>query len=165
MEVIIDQLVELVDLFPTLVDLTQVTSALEICSKNGTNSKLCTEGRSLVPLMVANQRKQATGGKTAIFTQYPRPGAFPSQNPDSDRPKLKDINIMGYSIRTRRYRYIEWIKFNHTSFLPDWSKVFGKELYDHLIDPLENMNLATRPELNYVINSLHKKLILGWRFA
>jgi iduronate 2-sulfatase len=57
-EVIVDQLVELVDLFPTLVDLTQAASALEICARDGHNSKLCTEGRSLVPILVANERKQ-----------------------------------------------------------------------------------------------------------
>jgi iduronate 2-sulfatase len=57
-EVIVDQLVELVDLFPTLVDLTQAAPALEICARDGHNSKLCTEGRSLVPILVANERKQ-----------------------------------------------------------------------------------------------------------
>ncbi|EFA00827.1 iduronate 2-sulfatase [Tribolium castaneum] len=166
-EIRITQLVELVDLFPTLVDLTQVAPALEVCTKNGSNSILCTEGQSLVPIMVANARNQLNkaGGKRAVFSQYPRPGAFPSVTPDSDRPRLEDINIMGYSIRTTRYRYTEWIKFNHTTFMPDWSKVYGKELYDHLIDPLENMNLVTRSELSYVIDSMHKQLILGWRFA
>ncbi|XP_044255648.1 iduronate 2-sulfatase [Tribolium madens] len=161
-EIIIPQLVELVDLFPTLVDLTQIVPTLEICNKNGSNLILCTEGHSLVPIMVS---KQAREGKKAVFSQYPRPGAFPSEIPDSDKPRLKNINIMGYSIRTTRYRYTEWIKFNHTTFMPDWSKVYGKELYDHLIDALENMNLVTRPELNDLINSMHKQLILGWRFS
>jgi hypothetical protein len=38
-------------------------------------------------------------------------------------------------------------------------------LYDHLIDPQENMNLASREELNFVTSSLRKQLILGWRYA
>jgi iduronate 2-sulfatase len=164
-EVFVDQFVELVDLFPTLVDLTQAAPALEICARDGHNSKLCTEGRSLVPILVANERKQVSTGKRAVFSQYPRPGAFPTQTPDSDRPRLKDISIMGYSIRTPRYRYTEWIKFNHTSFMADWTTVYGKELYDHLIDPQENMNLASREELNFVTSSLRKQLILGWRYA
>jgi iduronate 2-sulfatase len=108
---------------------------------------------------------QVSTGKRAVFSQYPRPGAFPTQTPDSDRPRLKDISIMGYSIRTPRYRYTEWIKFNHTSFMADWTTVYGKELYDHLIDPQENMNLASREELNFVTSSLRKQLILGWRYA
>lgn len=108
---------------------------------------------------------QVSPGKSAVFSQYPRPGAFPTQQPDSDRPRLNQITVMGYSIRTQQHRYTEWIKFNHTSFLADWSTVYGKELYDHLIDPLENMNLALRPELSYVVSSLRKKLIAGWRYA
>lgn len=43
--------VELVDLFPTLVELTQVTENLQPCNENQTNWILCTEGKSLVPLM------------------------------------------------------------------------------------------------------------------
>ncbi|RZC42461.1 iduronate 2-sulfatase [Asbolus verrucosus] len=166
-EIIVDQLIELVDLFPSLVDLTQISPGLTTCARDGHNSKLCTEGRSLVPLMVKvkNGHKQVSAAKKAVFSQYPRPGPFPTQSPDSDRPELKDINIMGYSIRTERYRYTEWIKFNHTSFMPDWTTVYGKEFYDHLIDPQENMNLVSRPELNYVINTLRKQLILGWRYA
>lgn len=46
----IDELVELVDIFPTLVDLTKVTNKLNTCPKETVN--LCTEGRSLIPLMM-----------------------------------------------------------------------------------------------------------------
>ncbi len=42
----------------------------------------------------------------------------------------------GYSIRTPRYRYTHWG--------PDGAD--GAELYDHLSDPQELVNLATRPE-------------------
>lgn len=48
-----ENLVELVDIFPTLVDLTQVAEPLQICS-NYSLSLVCTEGLSLVPLMVDN---------------------------------------------------------------------------------------------------------------
>lgn len=48
--VIIDDVVELVDLFPTLVDLTQVSHSLKTCDKDK-SSQLCTEGKSLVPMM------------------------------------------------------------------------------------------------------------------
>lgn len=52
--IILDGLVELVDLFPTLVDLTQISEPLKTCSQdNPERNIICTEGRSLVPLMVA----------------------------------------------------------------------------------------------------------------
>lgn len=103
--------------------------------------------------------------KTAVFTQYPRPGVFPSKVPNSDKPHLSDIKIMGYSIRTSQYRYTNWVYFNNTNFRPTWNMTFGKELYDHFIDPYEDMNLINRPEMTYIINMLEKKLIAGWRYA
>lgn len=52
-----DSLVELVDLFPTLVELIN-GSSLPKCPKKSSKIRLCTEGRSLVPLIVsAVQRK------------------------------------------------------------------------------------------------------------
>ena len=46
-----DELVELVDLFPTLVDAAGLP-ALELCSeKDSRKTKLCTEGSSLMPLV------------------------------------------------------------------------------------------------------------------
>lgn len=72
---------------------------------------------------------------------------------------------MGYSIRTEQHRYSEWVKFNLDNFTADWKKTYGRELYDHLIDPAENMNLVDRPDLRNVINILRKQLILGWRYV
>lgn len=48
---------------------------------------------------------------------------------------------MGYSIRTKRYRYTEWVLFNNTLFTVDWNKLYGLELYDHFVDPDESNNL------------------------
>lgn len=51
------------------------------------------------------------------FSQYPRPQATPpTKTPDSDQPRLREINVMGYSIRTKQYRYTAWIKFNNKKF-------------------------------------------------
>lgn len=100
-----------------------------------------------------------------MFNQYPRPSNFPTLNPNSDKPQLKNIKIMGYSLRTKRYRYIEWIHFNHTTCKGNWSEVYDKELYDHKIDPNENMNLVYLDELQPLVKVLNKQLILGWRYV
>ncbi|KAJ8931406.1 hypothetical protein NQ314_015678 [Rhamnusium bicolor] len=130
-KVVSNKLVELVDIFPTLVELTQISSPLPLCP-NHTTTLVCTEGLSLVPVMI-------------------------------DEIQNKDIKIMGYSMKTKRYRYAEWVKFNPKNFTIDWTTRYGRELYDHLLDPKENMNLSDRPELNAVIKKLRNKLILGWR--
>jgi hypothetical protein len=33
--------------------------------------------------------------KTGVFSQYPRPGVFPTLKPNSDKPRLKQIKVMG----------------------------------------------------------------------
>lgn len=54
----VNELVELVDLFPTLVDLSHISPSLETCKVNTPNSILCTEGRSLFPLMMSKVDKR-----------------------------------------------------------------------------------------------------------
>ncbi|KAL1516577.1 hypothetical protein ABEB36_000475 [Hypothenemus hampei] len=119
----VHSLVELVDLFPTQVDLADVSKPLKICPRNVTQLDTCTEGTR----------------KTAVFTQYPRPGVYSTWYPDSDKPSLNEIRIMGYSIKTKRYRYCEWVQFNRTNFKPDWFKVHLKKNW--LIQTFRNKDL------------------------
>lgn len=65
---------------------------------------------------------------------------------------------MGYSVINSRYRYTEWVQFDHSKCSPLWNITISEELYDHLIDEEENLNLADKPELNHVISSLKKEL-------
>lgn len=79
--------------------------------------------------------------KKAVFSQYPRPG-----------------NVMGYSMRTERYRYNEWIKM-------DSGEVVAVELYDYEKDPLGNENIAGLPENKELVAKLSKQLHGGWKEA
>lgn len=101
--------VELLDLFPTIVELAGVVPLVE-CGKNSKRLK-CVEGKSLVPLM-DNDNDIPT--ESVAFSQYPRPSAMPTAK--SDRPTLRHIQIMGYSIRTTNFRYTAWIGFNNHNF-------------------------------------------------
>ncbi|CAD0198997.1 unnamed protein product [Chrysodeixis includens] len=127
--------VELVDIFPTLVDLSGIAHNISKCHKNE-KSRLCFEGKSLKSLMIDGSQKY---GNYLAFSQYPRPSAFPQKT--SDRPRLKDIKIMGYSVRTKRFRYTEWVSFNNKLFTMDWNIIYGLELYDHIVDSEESNNL------------------------
>lgn len=79
-------LVELVDLYPTLLDLGGLPNATGL------------EGVSLRPLL---ENPSATV-KEAAFNWHPRP-AYP--------PGRSNPEAMGYSMRTDRYRYTEWRNF------------------------------------------------------
>ncbi|KAJ8724811.1 hypothetical protein PYW07_015769 [Mythimna separata] len=92
--------VELVDIFPTLVDLSGLSHDIPKCG-NKDKFILCFEGKSLKPLMIDHSK---AFGKYVAISQYPRPSVYPQKN--SDKPRLKNIKIMGYSIRTKRYRLL-----------------------------------------------------------
>ncbi|XP_057658384.1 plipastatin synthase subunit A [Diorhabda carinulata] len=162
-EVIFQQPVELVDVFPTLVDLTQISSPLKTCPLKKVDIT-CTEGKSLIPHMVSKIKGKEISHLTA-FTQYPRSGVFPSIHPNSDEPKLNEIKIMGYSLRNEIFRYTEWVEFSTETFKPNWNVVYGRELYNHVIDTDENINLVDRAGLRNITSDLRKKLILGWRYV
>ena len=62
---------------------------------------------------------------------------------------------MGYSMRTDRYRYTEWIRRG--------GEVEARELYDHERDPKENVNLAVRKDHAETVRKLGTMLHEGWR--
>ncbi|MDQ3175086.1 MAG: hypothetical protein M3Q91_15500, partial [Acidobacteriota bacterium] len=65
--------------------------------------------------------------------------------------------VMGYSIRTDRYRYTEW---SEPGKVP-----VGVELYGHRADPAENVNIANLSENKAIVAELSRQLKLGWRAA
>lgn len=77
-------LVELIDIYPTLVDLCRLPRPAGL------------EGRSLRPWL----ESPAHPGPDAAFSQFPRPWTY------RDKP-----DAMGYAVRTPTHRYIEWRRF------------------------------------------------------
>uniref|UniRef100_A0A182JRP6 Sulfatase N-terminal domain-containing protein n=1 Tax=Anopheles christyi TaxID=43041 RepID=A0A182JRP6_9DIPT len=154
----IANVVELLDLYSTLVDLAGLPPVQRCNVQRPHKATTCTEGKSLMPLLQMNSTRYGADDEWIAYSQYPRPGTYPTLLPNSDEPKLKQIKIMGYSMRTDRFRYTVWIKFDPAYFKRDWSKIYGEELYDHSIDPQENMNLIDREPLAAVKDALRMKL-------
>ena len=94
------------------------------------------EGKSMMPLLENPQRKW----KAAAFSQYPRG------------------SLMGYTMRTERWRYTEWIS-------RQTGEVTARELYDHAISDVVSANLADLPEQASVVRELSAMLDKGrgWR--
>ncbi len=161
-------LVELVDLFPTLVDLVGLES-IPLCPQQSSPViDTCTEGFSFAKLIkdLTDTEKSVLHNrlwKNATFSQYPRPSLTPQEN--SDKPRLKDINIMGYSMRTQTLRYTEWVGFDPEHFCGNWSDVQARELYFHESDPLEDTNLAMKTQYANLVKQLSEFLHRGWRHA
>lgn len=106
-------LVEFVDIYPTLCELAGLPVPESV------------EGKSLVPLICGGS---APLHEAAISQMSPRPA--------------KD-GVMGWTLRTQRYRYIEWRRADLGAATPRVTdRVESVEFYDYDSDPVERRNLA-----------------------
>ena len=160
-------LVELVDMYPTLCELSDLPLPGHL------------EGRSFAPLL--NNLEQPW--KKAAFSQFPNPalrewaanplsegmrktffgplirevekGIIKQQGETWDRD-LFENHLMGYTMRTDRYRLVSWLDYRD----PDAKPLFV-ELYDHKKDPDERVNIASRAPRE--VASLLTQMKAGWR--
>ena len=125
-------LVEFVDLYPTLAD---------VC---GLSLPKGVEGNSMRTLLENPSRTWKRGA----LSQFPRA--------TKDNRHRGHGDIMGYAIRTDRYRYVRWQKW-------DSNQVVAQELYDHQSDPGETKNVIAQQEYTAESKRLAKMLDAGWK--
>ena len=113
-----------IDLFPTLTELCGVKAPSNI------------QGQSLVSML----KDPSVVGRGWAITQVTRGAVGPRA---AQNPNAKGKSFFGYSLRTPRWRYTEWDEGNQ-----------GRELYDHDKDPLEQTNLAMKPEYAKTVDDL-----------
>jgi iduronate 2-sulfatase len=128
-------LVELVDLYPTLVDLCSLPAPAQPTGQT-------LQGTTFLPLL----EDPAQPWKKAVFSQFQR---SINSNDTNDVPVANSGTGMGYSIRTERYRYTEWWVTESTDETDRHIIKSGItepghiELYDYVADPGETTNLAS----------------------
>ena len=131
---------EFIDIFPTLCELAGVPIPSHL------------HGKSLVPLM----KNPTASVKTFSVSQYPRS----SETAENERLGYSGANVMGYSIRTNRYRYTIWMKNGYRSTDPfSTSLLVGSELFDYEKDPLEKVNFTGSTAYKKIKATLHKQMI------
>ncbi|XP_072252312.1 iduronate 2-sulfatase isoform X2 [Leuresthes tenuis] len=146
---VIRNMVELVDIFPTVSFLAGLKEPVP-CPEASFQVKLCTEGKNLV-----DRFRHGEKGKVAeilAFSQYPRPADTPQVN--SDLPDLKDITVMGYSLRCWDYRYTLWLGFNPNTFQVNVSDIHAGELYMLPDDPGQDTNIYSELDHSVVMRKM-----------
>ena len=162
-----DALVELIDIFPSVAELAGLPVPPLCPENNAYNLLTCVEGSSVAPLLKDPKQQW----KKAAFSQYARPYSGLSKIPN--KPIFKITNehedVMGYALRTDTYRFVEWYGFDHKHAEPNFSDIWGTELYNHTMPVKffndENENLATLANMTEKVQELRKTLQAGWRAA
>lgn len=158
-----DALVEFLDMYPTLCDLANLPIPSHV------------QGKSFKHLL----NKPESKGKEAAFSQFPSPALrewaslpldtvmrkkfnelaekkeYEIQQEFSDvwDRELFEYHLMGYAMRTDRYRFIRWVDTRNPE------KSIAVELYDHKTDPNETVNLAKNPEYTEQLKKLEEQMI------
>jgi len=132
-------LTEFVDVFPTICDLAGVAIPKNL------------DGKSLKPLMLKN----TASVKNFSISQYPRK----LKKAEMTKLGYTDSKMMGYSLRTDKYRFTIWMN-NFTSKQPyDESQVYASEMYDYVKDPLEKVNVVNDKKYITIFKEMKAKML------
>lgn len=158
-------LVEFVDIYPTL------------CELGGLPIPPGLAGRSFVPQLT----DPAASGKDAAFSQFPCPALrewaarplSPAMHQTYFGPIITNVeaklkiefgdrydadlfsnDLTGYTMRTDRYRLTLWLDDRDLTGPP-----LAVELYDHMTDPHETVNVAGRPANAVLVKTLTARLL------
>lgn len=128
---------EFVDVFPTLCNLAGIVIPSHL------------DGESLVPLM----KEPELMLKEFAVSQFPRT----DNKLETGGLGHSTGQIMGYSIRTNRYRYTVWMGNDFKSTQPyDEDLVVATELYDYEKDPMETVNFANEDTYSKIRHEMDK---------
>ena len=134
-----NSLSEHLDIFPTICDLA------------GLNVPAQLQGKSLKPIMKNN----TSSVKDFSVSQYPRK----LSKEDTQKAGFDSNKIMGYSLRTSKYRLTIWMN-DFTSNQPfDAKKIFASEMYDYTADPLEKVNIYTSNNYKEAAKEMYSKMV------
>jgi hypothetical protein len=207
--------VELIDIFPTALDLVGVPLNRDIMYNTGHKFGAYSQrfyrplsGKSLAPIVLGSSTRSLSGigdkrsklrGLTApnvsmpvlnmtfALSQVLRCAKIKDLQKQSDgyysSPRRKgvwedcDVNrqgvvdelaLMGYSLRTSRFRYTAWVEMQRPKWAPNWKAAripYDEELFDHRDETQtdmfrrETVNVASVPELATTLKRLRHLLL------
>jgi arylsulfatase A-like enzyme len=163
--------------FAELVDIYQTVS--EVMGLSLPNDTVAFDGHSLVPILADPENGKVKDYALSTFPRCAHVGQpiYGARNIKGGKDNSclgiprTDFTWMGYTMRTDRWRYTEWPRWNGTNMTPIWSEMKAAELYDHLgddtpwtdADKFENVNVVTTTDPS-VVNALSVKLHAAFGF-
>ena len=123
-------IVEAIDIYPTVASLLGI-EVPPTCPVNSTLTKHCVDGRALLGAAAARGARELGGMPAGAVAYSQWAGKF----------------AVGYTVRTSRYRYTEWVRPPTDPFAaaPRWDALVATEMYDHSFDPQESTDVAADP--------------------
>lgn len=177
------RLVEMVDLYPTLVELAKLPPVPK-CDGDPEPSVHCLQGTSYASVFGTGTAPP----RTAVTHQWPystylgdAKGLLSNSTPgvpgvkfnancstlagiqwktqaQADEALESCPKTMAYAIRTARYRYIANVHYDNAKMRPIWSPVLSQQLYDYETDPHETANVASLPANAALVKQLAAQL-------
>ena len=147
--------VELVDIYPTLVDLARIPSPPHL------------EGRSLKNAMLNPLEIKHRAMSQSQFAHCCPWGSFDAHRECGACEKLPNdrISYMGYAVRNDEYRFVAWYRWDTHAALPSCGGLMAVELYKHSdddglgdssFDDFEAVNLAANITLGAASAEMHR---------
>jgi arylsulfatase A-like enzyme len=131
---------EFVDIFPTLCDLTRTATPKSL------------DGKSLVPLMKNDKAKVKDFGVSQYYRII--------EEAEVKKLSYETTDVMGYTLRTERYRYTIWMANGFRTNKPfTEAELYATELYDYQKDPLETVSVVNEKEYNTVAKEMKQKML------
>jgi len=131
---------EFVDIFPTLCELTGLKTPKKM------------DGTSLVPLMKNEKAKVKEYGVSQYYRII--------EEAEAKNLGYETTDIMGYTLRTERYRYTIWMANGFRTNNPfAEAEIYATELYDYQKDPLETVSMVNEKEYNTVAKEMKQKML------
>merc|ERR1711879_476542 len=114
----------------------------------------CTDGKSVGSLL----DDPAQPWSTVAFSQITRGALVNGMHAN----KPEEV-YMGYSVRSASWRYTEWVQFDNTTGIANFSKLYGRELYAESLGEncrfdQDHRNVVSDPKLADIV-AKHSKML------
>ncbi len=133
--------VELVDVFPTLVAATGLPP-IPACPETSNQVEVCHEGMNLLSKLRGGRLHR----KRPAYSQV-----------------IRRNGLMGFSVRTPYFRYTEYTSYDYYRHEPIWNVSFAGELYDYRQQLGESINRISDPRYKDIRQALQITLHRGWK--